>query len=1402
MIDRTHSFVFGRGEAQTTRAAPALAPSSATVDERGLPEMLAYLAGLARLIGFVDEQGRPAGDWTPFLLRDASFLLAQVCATTADALTEEAAPALQSQLDEAAGTVQADPTGAAVNASAPDPAAGQARGRKGMTTQSAALARVFALARRIDAWYRAASQIESAGLGGHPFKRNLEQVIGQDLSRYTREIGDDSTLGPLWRRLAERADVHFAEVWSTDAERGAVNFDPDTLDSVEAAFRRSLDNLAALARRYLESELQDDGRHAPQAGLLIAFVKLLGIAQGELNTFTARHLEFYLRDVLRLAPQPSQPDSTFVAFTAAPGAAPVALNAGTRLAAGTDAAGAAIEFATDSGLVVTQAQIAKLMALKIAYAGNDASEGETSSGAAPVPITSVEAYPCANSVDGLGLPLIDATLGWPPFGPQRAAAVEAGNTAPDAQLGFVVASPLLLLEGGERTIRLAFAYDEADAASASAAPPAAGETGRLQSPSPPSTTPSPTAATGHDTAAESAASAPSASQRLEQLAADYAAWLTQRQDGGAISPDTVFDSLLADACLVTLSGAQGWFAPHSSRLVAAADGMLELVVELSAAAPGVVANPALALDPISGEPPLPLLKVVMNPQSAVYGYSFFEALSATRLNLSVNVRGLSSAAVQSNLGPIAIGKPFQPFGPAPMLGSFLQISAPEIACKPIAEVGMTIDWLNLPSGGFAPYYAGYPPDADGTQLARASFKATLTRNDGIAWRDASEAGGPVALFAPAPKNGFTARSAPDCAAPSTRFVFVGAERGDSVGSNEEIGALRVTLAAPDGAFGYDVYSRALAEAVLANARASRRTNKADLVPIPNPPWVPTAGSIALDYTAQATLSFDAPARGGMLRFYALAPFGHVRVRHRFEPHFAPPGVRGALCLGLTGVAPGDTLTLLVQLADRHAPQQLDFTRDSAAGQGAGEPGGALQWCYLADNRWQRFRQEDLLSDTTYGLTSSGIVALTLPPRLDTRTTLMPAGYAWIAAMRAEPLDEIGNIVALMPNAVTARRVTDGQTVIANLPPGAIAGLATKLPAIKAVAQPIATAGGAPAETTATFATRVAERLRHKQRAIQPYDYERLVLESFSEIAQVKCIGPGNSDGYSGAARLSAGEVVLVVTSASVASASTSTSTSTPASGATALSFVPQATLRAVLDTLRPYVSPFLRCLTVRNPSYEQVRVVAAVRLKSGRSATYYLNELAAELDGALAPWRAQPAGRQPIGYGAIDGNAVASFIRQRDYVAELVEFHIEVIYNVSADGAGNDWRVLWFDQNEHVRPSTPWSVLVPADAHQIGLAGGGPDPAPAGIGSYTIGDDFVAAQTAGATESAAAPPMAPVYYVKFLERELHRGVRRDRMRGDHFFDVQTIEDTFLDFPDQADASPRGEADGPTDFNEA
>jgi hypothetical protein len=48
-------------------------------------------------------------------------------------------------------------------------------------------------------------------------------------------------------------------------------------------------------------------------------------------------------------------------------------------------------------------------------------------------------------------------------------------------------------------------------------------------------------------------------------------------------------------------------------------------------------------------------------------------------------------------------------------------------------------------------------------------------------------------------------------------------------------------------------------------------------------------------------------------------------------------------------------------------------------------------------------------------------------------------------------------------------------------------------------------GGRVTEDNAEFYNRVSERLRHKDRAITIFDYERLVLESFPDIYRVKCI---------------------------------------------------------------------------------------------------------------------------------------------------------------------------------------------------------------------------------------------------------------------------------------------------------
>ena len=68
-----------------------------------------------------------------------------------------------------------------------------------------------------------------------------------------------------------------------------------------------------------------------------------------------------------------------------------------------------------------------------------------------------------------------------------------------------------------------------------------------------------------------------------------------------------------------------------------------------------------------------------------------------------------------------------------------------------------------------------------------------------------------------------------------------------------------------------------------------------------------------------------------------------------------------------------------------------------------------------------------------------------------------------------------------------------------LPAGTISKLDQPDAAVKKIIQPFSTFGGRAAERSETFYTRVSERLRHKDRAIAMWDYERLVLEAFPQI---------------------------------------------------------------------------------------------------------------------------------------------------------------------------------------------------------------------------------------------------------------------------------------------------------------
>jgi len=67
-------------------------------------------------------------------------------------------------------------------------------------------------------------------------------------------------------------------------------------------------NWKQVAGESIAYQLENYSNHKPHFTLYLSFLKLLGIAQTQLNEFTKRHLDFYYRDILQIQPANARPD--------------------------------------------------------------------------------------------------------------------------------------------------------------------------------------------------------------------------------------------------------------------------------------------------------------------------------------------------------------------------------------------------------------------------------------------------------------------------------------------------------------------------------------------------------------------------------------------------------------------------------------------------------------------------------------------------------------------------------------------------------------------------------------------------------------------------------------------------------------------------------------------------------------------------------------------------------------------------------------------------------------------------------------------------------------------------------------------------------------------------------------
>ena len=1005
--------------------------------------------------------------------------------------------------------------------------------------------------------------------------------------------------------------------------------------------------------KYLK-KLKKISETEPHLALFFAFLYLFEVAQEDLNTITKRHLDFYYRDVLQLKENPAVADQVAIIFKLAKNVNEYQVKKGTKLKAGKDDTGIERLYELEKDIVVNKTTVEYLKAV---FANiNDS-------------YTSLSTYPdndhriylsdVVNSSDGEGGDIETDEKSWNTFGEPSFPNIDTtGSKQKDAdrlqaQIGFAVTSPILFLAEGIRKITIKFTF-----------------------------------------------------------------------------PSNLAVSLSDDHFVVKLSGEKEWIIPetNASDRTEAVGKEIIITRTLSEAQDAVLAYNKDELD-LPYDTKWPIICVELNTEKAYspFIYKALKDLKPSKVGIKVDVSEVKDLVLQSDEGVLDPSKPFLPFGSRPYIGSNFYIGSWEVFQKNLKSLSLKFNWNDLPTSSFDSYYSVYETT---NSRKNSAFKIDIKCLDKKTWEDLDDG---VALFTNASGNGISNNGSlpgPDDKSKieiDNESDLVKILRDPTLDEFSEFdhsktkGFLRLTLKGKN--FGHKEFPNVYAQQAILLAAENDGTTPmalpeatieveiADLTPeatlseemiasltattkLPNPPYTPSIQNLSLSYNSSVEYNLENVTakdyKKRVEKYFYVDAFGINEIDTTKFTNFILPQFdnEGNLYIGLKDLVPPQTVSILFQVAEGSA--NPDKSTQS------------LLWHYLDDNDWKLFDDANILSDSTNGLLTSGIVSLAIPKETTKDNTLFLSGYHWIRVAVQQDSDAICKLIDVQCQAVLAKfsdNNNDPDHLRNALEAETIAKLEKNNSSIDEITQPYASFNGEVAEESADFYTRVSERLRHKQRGITIWDYERLILQNYPSAYKVKCCNHTRFEGtLTNYSEVAPGHLTLIVVS--------------NVQNKNAVDPLRPKTSLSTLDEIEKYIiklNPMCATIHVKNPIYEEVRVKFSVKFTKSETG-YYQAKLEQEIKEFLSPWASDCATDIVFG-GRIHKSMILNFVEERSYVDYVTCF--EMYHIVPLDPDNNP--VL--DVEEAIA-TTAISILGSADTHEV-------DPIPFGSEDCACADNEI-----------------------------------------------------------------------------
>ncbi|MCR1024519.1 carboxypeptidase-like regulatory domain-containing protein [Cellulophaga baltica] len=1065
-------------------------PDYAPIDNRGIKELLVYAKRYAGQIRFYDLPEQSISDGTPerkvswkeFFRKDVSVITASIGVVDLAQIKKD--------YDETRANLEANPEADLL---------------------TALYAPIIGIAVRLEKWL-------ALTIPTNPLYQDMHLAINSSLSDQLQKSkaieGGFVVVDPGTELNVDFSEIKDLILWGLDQpidpdlsvyegtdEEGKIRNAALFIDTVFLSFYGYLSGLVERSEGYLLASLEDYPSHQPHMALFITFLKLFDIVQDQMNGITERMLNFYYRDVLQLVEKPSIPDKVHVVFELAKGISEFHIGKATELDGGKDLSGLGQIYQTDDEIIVNEAKVVELKTLFF--------EKALSPGGMPA-IKEVYARPVANSVDGYGVPFETEYPIWPAFGKGRGTLSTPKNICDEIEnikeefhfnnetaIGFALASPQLVLQGGNRIIEY-----------------------QLE---------------GIDRLLKYKDDRP---VQVQLKLTTTEGWL-------------IIDRKISEFDASSLDEIRNNNIKFDEANFTRSSGYYLTENKLTAFLPlGEVPIVGYENDVHEGSfmTSYPIMQVLLGP-SIMTREDDLKSIDFRSSNLFVkvgsmntadteyspNMDGLAVLNLENDAGAIEPDKVFDPFTTYPNIGKSLYIGSNEIYNKHSPRLSLNVDFSASESGSFDAENITFKfryrnNGAWQTQMIAGADTFKLTDLDNARFQSINRKPltnyekyssdtlkGFIQLQLNEPSTPFESASLfQDMQANAERLkvksIAVSYESSSWLDSEID----QVFHVYPFGAVEVYIPPAENDEFQVENSR-SRNIEKLKTFNLQDAAkdqlLVNTDGKLLPQFTYLSPYSSMNSEDNGdrtngtsdirpsknatkLMQQMALTASGLYDTVGVFTNQYSGNvQEEGLLYIGLEHLKPQQTLTLLFQFAEGSA-EDTDNTPPE------------IHWSYLSNNEWRPLPDINIISDGTYGFQTTGIIKIDVPSNATNNNTIVTTGLHWFRTSVTENSNRIPKLIDVVAQAVVAKfddRDNDQSHFECPLPAESIGKLIVGKAEVKSVMQPFASWNGKAKEDGKGFYTRVSERLRHKARAINAWDYEHLVLNRFPSIYKVKAI---------------------------------------------------------------------------------------------------------------------------------------------------------------------------------------------------------------------------------------------------------------------------------------------------------